>query len=148
MGGFPTRRRIDTFSPLGVPSPAFHAPVSITPATYPPAAPDFPGSRAPAQLTILRRLARGHRQTPLAVALLAAVWLLAPDPLQGQEARYRIQGRVTDARTADPLAGVSVLIRGTSLGALTDRAGNYAIAASLPTGSYTLEYSFLGRRNY
>lgn len=52
-----------------------------------------------------------------------------------------VTGKVTDASDGSPLAGVGVVLRGTSVGAVTDIDGNYSI--SVP-GNATLEFSFIG----
>src|SRR5918999_726888 len=44
-----------------------------------------------------------------------------------------VQGTVTDATNAQPLANVQVRIEGTALGALSDAAGRYTVA-NVPTG--------------
>jgi TonB-linked SusC/RagA family outer membrane protein len=52
-----------------------------------------------------------------------------------------VEGQVTDGQNA-PLAGVSVLVKGMSLGTVTDFTGRYAIQA--PSENATLVFSFLG----
>jgi hypothetical protein len=53
-----------------------------------------------------------------------------------------IKGLVTDALTGYPMAYVSVFIKGTTVGTLTDNAGKYRIETSLPAG--TISFSFIG----
>ncbi|MBX6331974.1 MAG: carboxypeptidase regulatory-like domain-containing protein, partial [Gemmatimonadaceae bacterium] len=48
-----------------------------------------------------------------------------------------IVGRVSDARSGDPVAGATIAIDGTRLGAVADADGRYRIA-NVPPGSYTL----------
>lgn len=55
----------------------------------------------------------------------------------------KIQGRVIDSRTKEPLAGVNVLIVGQTLGASTDTEGYYSIERS-PTGTQRIEISYIG----
>ncbi len=55
----------------------------------------------------------------------------------------RIDGRATDVSTGDPLPGVTVQLKGTSLGAATGLDGHFFIA-NVPAGSYTLEASYVG----
>ncbi|MFH1698984.1 MAG: von Willebrand factor type A domain-containing protein [Candidatus Zixiibacteriota bacterium] len=55
----------------------------------------------------------------------------------------KIKGTVTDATTGDPIPGVSVLIKGTTMGAKTDLDGNFVII-SVPPGTYTLIISSTG----
>lgn len=52
-----------------------------------------------------------------------------------------ITGRVTDADTGEPLIGVTVKVRGTTQGTITDMSGSYALNAS---NGATLEFSFVG----
>ncbi|MCQ2237334.1 MAG: carboxypeptidase-like regulatory domain-containing protein, partial [Bacteroidales bacterium] len=62
--------------------------------------------------------------------------------LMAQDA-VKITGRVVDENQA-PIPGVNVLVKGTTLGTITDFDGNYSISA--PTGG-TLLYSFIGYNN-
>jgi hypothetical protein len=57
-----------------------------------------------------------------------------------QQAKRTIKGQVVDV-TGETLVGVSVLIKGTTTGTLTDVDGNFAISASI--GS-TLQFSYVG----
>jgi outer membrane receptor protein involved in Fe transport len=54
-----------------------------------------------------------------------------------------VSGVVTDAESRQPLAGATVVITGTRLGAAADASGRYEITG-VPIGSYTLRASFLG----
>ena len=60
---------------------------------------------------------------------------------QGQQ----ITGTVTGADDGSPLPGVTVLVKGTTIGTVTDFDGNYAIA--VPAGSNILVFSFVGMEN-
>ena len=53
-----------------------------------------------------------------------------------------ISGKVTDASSGQGLPGVTVLAKGTSVGASTDLDGNYSITP--PSGATTLVFSFVG----
>jgi TonB-dependent starch-binding outer membrane protein SusC len=53
-----------------------------------------------------------------------------------------ISGRVTSADDGSALPGVNVLVKGTAQGTITDSDGAYRI--SLPSGSGTLSFSFVG----
>jgi TonB-dependent SusC/RagA subfamily outer membrane receptor len=57
----------------------------------------------------------------------------------------RIQGNVVDVTTQSPLTSVSVTLRGTSYGALTDGTGRYTLAVRIAPGSYTLDFNLIGR---
>jgi Ca-activated chloride channel homolog len=53
-----------------------------------------------------------------------------------------ITGTVTSAADGSPIAGVSVLIKGTTKGTQTDAKGNYSI--NVPTGKEKLIFSYIG----
>jgi TonB-dependent receptor len=55
----------------------------------------------------------------------------------------RIEGKVTDVATGEPLFGANIILDGTSMGAATDFEGEYLIA-NVPAGSYTLRASYIG----
>ncbi|MGE5313223.1 MAG: TonB-dependent receptor [Acidobacteriota bacterium] len=55
----------------------------------------------------------------------------------------KIAGKVTDAKTGDPLPGVTIVLVGTTYGAATDFDGNYFIN-NLPPGTYTMKASAVG----
>jgi hypothetical protein len=54
-----------------------------------------------------------------------------------------IQGSVIDMQTKEPLAGVNIIVPGTSLGASTDLDGNFFLEG-LSIGTYRLEISYIG----
>ncbi|MCU0452040.1 MAG: TonB-dependent receptor [Bacteroidetes bacterium] len=54
-----------------------------------------------------------------------------------------VRGVVTDAESRQPLAGATIVITGTRLGAAADAGGRYEITG-VPLGSYTMRASFLG----
>lgn len=75
------------------------------------------------------------------VLLFAAILLFAaPVELFGQG---KIAGRVTEAGTGQPLAGVNVFLDGTQQGTTTDPDGNYIIVNVRPD-AYTVVFSFIG----
>ena len=55
----------------------------------------------------------------------------------------RIEGKVTDASTGEPLFGANLVIEGTSIGAATNIEGKYIIQ-DVPAGSYSLKISYIG----
>jgi TonB-linked SusC/RagA family outer membrane protein len=55
---------------------------------------------------------------------------------------FTVTGKVTDVTTEDGLPGVTVLVKGTSTGTVTDLEGNYNI--TVPNENDTLVYSFIG----
>jgi len=54
-----------------------------------------------------------------------------------------ITGAITDAKTGEPLAGVNVIIEGTTRGTSTDGDGKYTIS-NVPDGTHTIKTFFLG----
>ncbi|MGD0037999.1 MAG: carboxypeptidase-like regulatory domain-containing protein [Bacteroidota bacterium] len=55
----------------------------------------------------------------------------------------KIAGRVVDKETGEPLIGINVVVKGTSLGAASDKDGYYAIL-SIPPGIHTIIVSMVG----
>jgi len=53
-----------------------------------------------------------------------------------------IRGKITDSENSSPLAGVNVVVKGTSVGTSSDAEGNYTI--SVPNESAALVFSFVG----
>jgi TonB-linked SusC/RagA family outer membrane protein len=62
-----------------------------------------------------------------------------------QSLDYILIGKVTAEEDGSPLPGVSILIKGTGLGATTDSEGKYSI--SVPTGTEILVFTFIGYAN-
>jgi hypothetical protein len=54
----------------------------------------------------------------------------------------KVMGRVYEENTNQPLPGVSIRVKGTSIGSVSDVGGNYSI--QLPAGNPVLTYSFIG----
>ncbi|NNC83487.1 MAG: SusC/RagA family TonB-linked outer membrane protein [Flavobacteriales bacterium] len=57
-------------------------------------------------------------------------------------AQFTASGTVTDADTGDPLIGVTVIVKGTTLGTVTDLDGRYTL--EVPGESARLELSYVG----
>ena len=57
-------------------------------------------------------------------------------------AQRQVSGTVTQAASGDPLVGVTVLIKGTTVGSITGEGGKYTV--ELPTGTDTLLFTYLG----
>ena len=76
------------------------------------------------------------------VFALAAALLLLPAVVNAQETR--VTGQVTAEDTGQPLAGVQIVVKGTTVGTLTDGNGNYQVR--VPAGSDMLVFSYLGYR--
>ncbi len=53
-----------------------------------------------------------------------------------------IKGKVTDANTGEALPYVAVLLKGTTVGTLTDSQGKYSIETTVTASS--IEFSFIG----
>lgn len=77
-----------------------------------------------------------HRLMILLLVLCTATWILAGTT-------GKISGVVTDSATGEGLPGANVLIKGTSMGAVTDVSGHYTIL-NVPPGDYDLQVSFIG----
>ena len=63
-----------------------------------------------------------------------------PGSAKGQQEK-KINGKVTD-KSGDPLPGVTVIVKGTNIGSLTDLAGAFSI--TMPSGATALSFSFVG----
>lgn len=75
--------------------------------------------------------------------LLLSALLVSPVLMQQAAAQNRnITGRVTDTATGQGLPGVTVLVKGTSVGASTNADGSYSI--SVPASATVLSFSFIG----
>jgi TonB-linked SusC/RagA family outer membrane protein len=76
------------------------------------------------------------------VALLLALLLFG---LQGLFAQTRdITGSVTSSEDGVPIPGVSVVVKGTSIGTVTDQNGNFTLR--IPVNAQTLSFSFVGMK--
>jgi len=74
------------------------------------------------------------------VFVLSLLLLVGINLLQAQG--VQVSGNVTSAEDGAALPGVSVVVRGTTIGAVTDFEGNYSI--TVPDASATLMFSFVG----
>ena len=74
------------------------------------------------------------------IALLLALFLFG---IQGLFAQTRdITGSVTSSEDGAPIPGVSVMVKGTTVGTVTDVNGNFSL--SIPAFAQTLSFSFVG----
>ncbi len=73
--------------------------------------------------------------------LWLTVFLLIPGMIFA--ANGKISGSVKDVETGTPLAGVNIVLEGTTLGAATDVSGSYVILDVSP-GIYSLKASYIG----
>jgi TonB-linked SusC/RagA family outer membrane protein len=90
------------------------------------------------------RLVRIVSCTPAALAaLLLSVGGAMSSPLHAQQAATTVAGQVTEARSNRPLAGVTIQVTGSRLGAVTSDDGRYRIVG-VPAGSQVLSFRRLG----
>ena len=71
---------------------------------------------------------------------LMFLWILLPGLLLAQE-KVTVKGKITDGGDGSTIPGVSIQIKGTSIGTTSDVEGNYVLSAE--TGS-SLVFSFIG----
>ena len=75
--------------------------------------------------------------------LLLSALMVSPVLMQQAAAQNRsISGRVTDTATGQGLPGVTVLVKGTTVGASTTADGSYTL--NVPATATTLSFSFIG----
>lgn len=79
--------------------------------------------------------------TKIRLSIVLVILLVGAMGAQAQTGR--IQGRILEAGTNEPLIGATVLIQGTSQGASADIDGNYRILNVRP-GTYNLEFRYVG----
>jgi len=77
----------------------------------------------------------------IALPAFFVLLLNLPGAVYAQAVTQAIKGKVTDAKTNEALTGVSVGVKGTTRGTLTDLNGNYTIAAG---ATEVLTFSYLG----
>jgi TonB-linked SusC/RagA family outer membrane protein len=59
-------------------------------------------------------------------------------------AQTTITGKVTDAESGDPIEGVAVLVKGTTIGMFTDSKGRYSL--DVPENEKSLLFTYVGRK--
>jgi iron complex outermembrane receptor protein len=64
---------------------------------------------------------------------------------QSQQSRTQLIGKITDAKTGEPLAGASVLLAESKVGTTTDNSGQYQLN-NVPYGHTIIEVSYEGHR--
>jgi len=69
--------------------------------------------------------------------------VIVPTEMANQQAQAKVSGKVTDS-TGGPLPGVSVVVKGTINGTITDSNGNYSLS-NIPAKA-TLQFSFVGMK--
>ncbi len=70
-------------------------------------------------------------------AILNRKILLTTEPLESHlvslatknepQQQITVSGKVTDSQTGEPIAGVNVVVKGTTIGTMTDASGNYSL---------------------
>ena len=77
----------------------------------------------------------------IGIAVLAGIFITIA-AISGSVGVGRIEGRITDGSTGDPIIGASAMIIGTRMGATTDTDGRFVIS-KVETGTYTLRITHL-----
>jgi len=62
--------------------------------------------------------------------------------IKGELQQRTVTGTITDSQSGELMPGVNVLVKGTTIGSITDASGRYAI--SLPDPNSILVFSFIG----
>jgi iron complex outermembrane recepter protein len=75
--------------------------------------------------------------------LLSTIFFLAAFALHAQTT---VSGKVTDAATKEPVAGVNIVVKGKVVGTVTDADGNFTLKVNDPP-PFTLIVSFVGYRS-
>jgi len=68
--------------------------------------------------------------------------ILAPSYLSSDLQQKAVTGRVTDTRTGEPMAGVNIQVKGSTVGAISDDKGKFSLTPTDPNS--TLVFSFIG----
>lgn len=82
------------------------------------------------------RLQSGTRMLVIAMVLILAATSVAAQT-------GRITGKITDAKSGDPLAFANVVVVGTKMGAMTLNDGTYTVVG-VPVGTYTVKAMMMG----
>lgn len=69
--------------------------------------------------------------------------VIVPTEILNQQSQTKVSGKVTDS-SGGPLPGVSVVVKGTTNGTITDSNGNYSVS-NLPANAI-LQFSFVGMK--
>lgn len=79
----------------------------------------------------------GWLRTKAAMILMAFVLLVS-----AAQAQTAVSGRITSSEDGSPIPGVNILVKGSSMGAVSDANGRYTI--NLPSANSVLIFSFVG----
>ncbi|MEG1521507.1 MAG: TonB-dependent receptor [Bacteroidales bacterium] len=77
------------------------------------------------------------------ICLCCAFFRAMADPMELNSSDANIIGHVIDSKTGEHLSYINVVLKGTTIGAMTDLSGHYFLK-NLPEGVFTLEVSALG----
>lgn len=106
--------------------------------------------------SLKRTLGHGMKQIPIVLGLTTVLCATATftyasvdDRMVDESVQAVLQGRVVKGQILDemgePLIGVTVLVKGTSIGAVTNLDGNYSL--EVPSGKNILVISYIGYQN-
>jgi TonB-dependent SusC/RagA subfamily outer membrane receptor len=90
--------------------------------------------------TLLRKFFSSGPSRMRQLAVLAVVCLLTC--AMPAYAQTTVTGKITSGEDSSPLPGVNILVKGTSMGTISDVDGNYTI--DVPSADATLTFSFVG----
>lgn len=79
---------------------------------------------------------------PVKLAVIISFLFVLPAGADDLLQQRQVSGKVTDSNTGEPLIGATVLVKGTTTGALTTVTGAYSIP--IPNESAVLTFSFIG----
>ncbi len=79
-----------------------------------------------------------HRRLTIGLGSLLFMLLCLPDVW----AQSTVSGKVTSSESGESLPGVNVIVKGTTVGTVTDIEGNYNL--SVPAGEDSLSFTFIG----
>ena len=70
------------------------------------------------------------------------ILLLVASSLSAQQDRIRVTGKITDGETGEALPGAAVMVKGSTMGTITELNGNYSIMTAGEES--VLVFSFIG----
>lgn len=92
-------------------------------------------------ITLTTALSSDNRLFRSLILLAAMLFIFTVDSL----AQCTIKGKVSDETTGEPLPGANIVLKGTTLGTITDFDGNFTLS-NIPEGNHTISVSFMGYR--
>ncbi|WP_235298719.1 TonB-dependent receptor [Portibacter marinus] len=94
-------------------------------------------------ISIQKSKVRGTSKMPVEGVLKGIREIETRTERRRRKENTNIKGIITDESSGETLIGANVALMGSSLGAVTDLNGEYIIY-NVPTGTYNLQYSYLG----